>query len=142
MVISSPSNGSSGVRFSPEQLNRALLALYDLMTRDPNLGLGFIVVGEAGRCLYENRGLDCRVIEIVASRRMATPEVLSMLKVWASSKADRDGAEWTMEGVPIRFRFVGDYDHFKFADSRIYGPEFYKIPNQFKDYWERREEFV
>lgn len=102
----------------------------------------YIVVGEGARCLKERRGLDCDELEFVIPKKYATSEVLATLKVWADPKADEKGFVWAVDGVPMRFRFVGNYDHFRYADERLYGPENYRIPNQWKDYWERRNEFV
>mgnify|MGYP001592244876 CR=1 FL=1 len=133
----------SGERFSLEQLNRALLAVYDLMSRDPGLEADYVVVGETARCLKEGRGLDVEVIELVAPVKRATVEVLSTLKTWASPEANNEVVEWKENGVPVKLTFLKEtYDHFKYADNKVYGPEFYKIPNQWKDYWEKRSSFV
>ena len=132
----------SGERFSREKLDFALLESFDLMQR-ALLDGKYIVVGEAARCIRQSLPLDCDGLDFVIEKRHVIPEVVSMLKDWATKNIREDGFEWSVGGVPLRFKFVGgDYDHFKYADSRMYGPEVYKIPNQFKDYWEHRGEFV
>ena len=138
----STSGEPSKPKFSKEQLDKALLETYDLMSR-ALLNTSFIVVGEAARCLFENRGLDCDSIDVVLERKDVTKEVVSMIKDWATTHVRDNGFECEMEGVPLRVLFVkGTYDYFTYPDQRLYGPEVYKIPNQFKRYWEERKTLI
>lgn len=128
--------------FSKEQLDKALLESFDLMQRALLDGT-YVVAGDAARCLYENRGLDCDGLDFVLERRHVTKEVISMLKDWATTHVRSDGFECEIERVPIRVKFLnGKYDYFSFPDQRVYGPEIYKIPNQFERYWKEKESLV
>ena len=127
-------------KFSWAELNHALLESFDLMQR-VLLDNKYVVVGEAARCLKENRGLDCDGIDVIIERRYVTPEVVITLRDWATPDVTDQGFVFQVGKVPVRFRFIdGNYDYFKFADLRVYGPEQYRIPNQWKDYWEHRDE--
>ena len=129
-------------KFSRTQLDFALLETFDLMQRIM-LDNKFVVAGEAARCLKEGRWLDCDGIDVVLEKRCVTKEVLSTLKTWATPKITNEGFTWDVNGVPVRVQFVkGIYDYFKFADMRLYGPENYKIPNQFERYWQERSQIA
>ena len=129
-------------KFTRTQMDFALLETFDLMQRGL-LNNKFIVAGEAARCLKEGRWLDCDGIDVVVEKSHITKEVLSMLKVWATPNIGDKGFTWNVTGVPVRVRFIkGKYEFFKFADTKIYGPENYKIPNSFDYYWEHRQEIV
>ena len=66
-----------------------------------------------------------------------------MLKDWATKEITDKGFEWDVNGVPVRVKFVTrDYDYFRFADIKVYGPEQYKIPNQWDRYWAEREKII
>ena len=129
----------NGEVFSQEKLDKALLDNFDLMRR-VLLTTYYLVMGEASKCLYEGRGLDCDGIDIAIERRYLTPEVMSTFKTWVKGEIKDNGFEYEFESVPVRVKFIdGMYDYFKFADQRFYGPETYKIPNPFREYWEERE---
>jgi hypothetical protein len=129
----------NGERFSREKLDFALLESFDLMQR-VLLDGKYVLCGEAAKCLKEDRPLDCDGLDFVIETRYIIPEVVSTLKVWATKDLDEKGFEWLVGGVPCRFKFIdNEYDYFKYADSRMYGPEVYKIPNQFAKYWEERD---
>ncbi len=102
----------------------------------------YIITGEAAKCLKENKVLDCDGIDIAIEKRHVTPETLSMLKVFATKEIDDNGFVWMVGPVPVRCKFTGSYEHFSYPDMRVYGPEFYLIPNQWNDYWENRDKFI
>ena len=142
--------GMSGVtpKFDQNKLDRALLDSFDLMQRCL-LDTVYIVAGDAARCLKENRGLDCDKIEFVINRRYVTPEVRSTLvnyvegsldsSGYPNGKVTRDGFSYEFEGVPVSCKFIDrSYRWFDYADQRFYGPENYRIPNQFDRYWKAR----
>ena len=129
-------------QFSRSQLDFALLETFDLMQRIL-LDNKFVVAGEAARCMREKKWLECDGIDIVIEKRNITKEVLSTLKTWATPDITDKGFVWSVNGVPVRVQFVeGSYDYFKFADMRVYGPECYKIPNQWDKYWAERGEIA
>ena len=134
---------SKAPRYSLEQLNAALLDTFDLMQRCV-LDTTFVVIGEAAKCLYENRGLDCNGLDFAIERRYVTPEVTTTLKDWVKGlEMNESGFNYIFEGVPIRFKYIeGKYDYFKYADIKIYGPEIYKIPNPFNAYYKERDLIV
>ena len=131
----------SGEQFklSLEQLNKAMLDVFDLMQRCL-LDQNFIVLGQASKCVKENRGLDCNVLEFGIEKRYLTPEVLSTLKEWVKGGQFTDsGFTYIFEGVPVKFKFIArKYQFFKNLDSKIYSPEWYKIANPFNNYWKAR----
>lgn len=125
-----------------EQLNAALLDVFDLMQR-VLLDTTFIVVGDAARCMKEKRGLDCEVIECVVEKRHVTKEVMSTFREWVKGEVTGDGFSYEYGGVPVKCKFIkNEYPYFTFADQRLYGPEIYKIPNQWDEYWEHRKEII
>mgnify|MGYP001579537877 CR=1 FL=1 len=129
-------------KFTRTQLDFALLEAFDLFQRGL-LDNKFVVVGEAAKCIRENRWLECDGIDIVVEKRLMTKEVVSMLKDWATKDITDKGFEWDVNGVPVRVKFVTrDYDYFRFADIKVYGPEQYKIPNQWDRYWAEREKII
>ena len=129
-------------QFTKEQLDRALLDCYDLMQR-VLLNTQFVVVGDAARCLYENRGLDCDSIDVVISNRFVTREARYTFAAFVKGTIMENGFNHSFEGVPVRCRYVeGDYPWFRYADQRLYGPEVYRIPNNFEEYWEVRDQFM
>ena len=135
--------GETGPRPSADQLNRAILALFDTMSRDPGLQFDYVMAGDTARCLHDNQPLDCYKIELVAPKKRATVEVLSMLRVWASPEANDKVVKWSINGIPVTLKFLENWsDPFRYADQRVYGPEFYKIPNQWAFYWENKDKFV
>lgn len=135
-------NGAEKTYFSREKLDFALLESFDLMQR-ALLDGKYVLCGEGAKCLKENKPLDCSELEFVIEKRYVIPETISMLKDWATKDVREDGFEWNVGGVPLKFKFIkGDYDHFKYADHKVYGPESYKIPNQWSNYWENRDSFV
>lgn len=130
------------MQFNPEQLDAALLASFDLMSR-VLLQTTYIVVGEAARCIHENRGLDCDALDFVIDKRHITKEVLSTLKEWATPDITEEGFTYEHNEVPLRFRFITEtYPFFKYADTKLYGPEDYKIPNGWDEYWQHKDEIV
>ena len=140
--VPTPVEVQRGVLFSREKLDFALLESFDLMQR-ALLDGKYVLCGEGARCLKENKPLECDKLEFIIEKRYVIPEVISMLKDWTRSTIHENGFEWFVGGVPLTFRFIeGNYDHFKYADHKIYGPESYKIPNQWNDYWENRDSFV
>ena len=116
-----------------------MLDVFDLMQRCL-LDQNFITLGDAAKCIKENRGLDCNVLEFGIEKRYLTPEVMSTLKEWVKSGQFTDkGFMYTFEGVPVKFKFiVRKYAFFKNLDLRIYSPEWYKIANPFSNYWKAR----
>jgi len=132
-------NGMSGERFSRDKLDFALLESFDLMQR-VLLDGKYVLCGEAAKCLKENRPLDCDGLDFVIETRYIIPEVVSTLREWATRDMTEKGFEWSVGGVPCRFKFIAnEYEYFKYADHKVYGPESYKIPNQWNKYWEERE---
>ena len=137
--ISTTSGAPSKPVHSLAALDKALLDAYDLMQRSI-LQNDFVVVGDAGRCLKERRGLDCEGLDFVIPKKLLNTQVIDMIKEWADPNMNEQGFSYQVGGVPLRFKFVGEYDYFKFADVRPYGPEQYRIPNQWDEYWQHREE--
>ena len=133
-------SGANGVNPSREKLDFALLESFDLMQR-ALLDGKYILCGEGARCLKEGRPLDCNKLEFIIEKRYVIPEVVSMLRVWATKDIRPDGFEWSVGGVPLSFKFItGEYEYLKYADARIYGPESYMIPNT--GYWKSGEEIA
>ena len=131
--------GSSGPSLKRTDLDFALLESFDLMQRSL-LDAVYVVAGDASRCLHDGKLLECSEIEFVIPGKHVTPEVVSMLKDYATKEIRTDGFDWSVNNVPLKFRFVyNEYDYFNFAYTRVYGPEVYRIPNQFNRYWEERE---
>ena len=126
-------------KLSLEQLNKAMLDVFDLMQRCL-LDQNFIVLGNAAKCVKENRGLDGDKLEFGIEKRYVTTEVLSTLKEWVKGGQFVDnGFEYIFEGVPVKFKFINrKYHFFKNLDSKIYSPEWYKIANPFSNYWKSR----
>ena len=90
-------NGTNGEEYklkAPQysliQLDAALLDAFDLMQRCV-LDTTFVVMGEAGKCLYEKRGLDCNGLDFAIEKRYITPEVMSTLKDWATPDVTQYG---------------------------------------------------
>ena len=132
----------SGSHYSKEELDHALLESFDLMQR-VLLDAAYVLVGEGARCLKENRGLDCDKLEFIIEAREVNPMVISTLKSFATPDVRDNGFNWKVGNVPLYFKFVkGDYPYFRFADYRMYGPEQYKIPNQWSEYWKHKDEIV
>ena len=144
-----PTNGTNGEqsklstelstpKFTLEELNKALLEGFDLMQR-VLLDTTYIVAGEAAKCLKEKRGLDCNGLDFIIEKRHVTPFVVSTLKDWTKSDITDKGFEYKVGNVPLRFKFVErKYEFFKFADTVLYDPEIYRIPNQFDRYYKAR----
>ena len=125
-------------KFSQEQLDKALLDSFDLMRR-VLLETTYFVLGETAKCIYENRGLDSDGIEVGIEKRYIGPEVLSTLKDWATEDIGDNGFTYEFEGVPVRVKFIKrKYHFFQYPDMRFYGPEVYKLPNPFQNYWKAR----
>lgn len=127
------------IKFTQEQLDKAILDVFDLMQRCL-LDQNFIVLGDAAKCIWENKGLYVNKLEFGLEKRYITPEVLSTLKEWVKGgKFTNNGFDYVFEGVPIHFKFIArNYHFFKNLDSKIYSPEWYKIANPFKNYWKAR----
>ena len=129
-------------KFTRTQMDFALLETFDLMQR-VLLDNKFVIVGEAAKCIRERKWLDCDGIDVVIEKSHVIPEVISTLKDWATKDITDKGFEWDVNGVPVRVKFIeGKYDYFKFADMRVYGPEQYKIPNQWDKYWAERSQIA
>ena len=140
MLKSRKNNGANGEesKFSLEQLDKALLDSFDLMRR-VLLETTYLVLGEAAKCIYEDKKLDCNGIDFGIEKRYLTPEVLSTLKDWTTGDITDTGFIYKFEDVPLRFKFIKrKYHFFQYPDIKFYGPETYKLPNPFKTYWKAR----
>ena len=127
-------------------LDVALLNAYDLMQRFL-LDTSFLVVGEAGRALYEKRPLEGVGIECVLHAREVTPELYKLLSDrrdnWVqgiiTEMTEDKGFTYLVGQVPVTFTFLTKtYSFFQNPDVRPYGPEWYRIPNPFAEYWKAR----
>ena len=141
-------NGVKKYKFTQYQLDRALLESFDLMQRCM-LDSTYIITRDAAKCLKENRLLDCESLDFIIQKRYVTPEVRSTLVNYVEGSNDSSGYpegkvtdtgfSYTYEGVPVTCKFITrNYRWFEYADSRVYGPENYKIPNQWDNYWKGR----
>lgn len=143
-------NGTSGehtkavdalITFKPLELEGALLGTYDLMTR-VLLQNEMITTHDTARCIRENKWLEGDGVDLAISKRHITESVGKTLREWGCDVHDT-GFTTKINGVPVRMQFVENtYDYFKMADIRPYGAEFYKIPNQWDEYWKNRMEIV
>ena len=125
---------------SGEQLDRAFLEVYDLMTR-VLLAERFVVLGQAAECLFRNRALEGESLEFGIPKREVTPEVVITLKEWVPKGEFTDrGFSYVFDGIPIKFTYITrKYDFFKEPDVKLYMPEFYRIANPFNDYWKIKQ---
>lgn len=130
------------ITFKPLELEGALLGTYDLMTR-VLLQDEMIATHDTARCIRENLWLQGDGIDLAIPKRHITESVRKTLGEWLPDPIEDSGFTTKINGVPVRMQFItGDYDYFKMSDMRPYGAEFYRIPNQWDEYWKHREEVV
>src|SRR3990167_2870064 len=135
-------NGTSGVQFKPLELESALLGVYDLMTR-VLLQNEMVTAHDTARCIKENLWLQGDGVDLVIPRQKITDSVMTTLNEWVKEGLTNSGFTTKINNVPVRVQFLkNEYDYFKMADVRPFGAEFYKIPNQWDEYWKHREEIV
>ena len=138
---STPVTGTNGVQFKPTDLESALLATYDLMTR-VLLQDEMVAAHDTARCIRDNLWLQGDGIDFIIPKSHITESVSKTLREWGADITE-SGFTVFFGGVPVRMQFIeNEYDYFKMSDIRVYGAEFYNIPNQWYEYWEHREEIV
>ena len=129
-------------KFKPLELEGALMGTYDLMTR-VLLQNEMIATHDTARCIRENKWLEGTGVDVAIPKRMITASVRITLQEWVPEKVEDTGFTTKINGVPVRMQFVENtYDYFKMADIRPYGAEFYKIPNQWDEYWKNKENII
>lgn len=127
--------------FKPLELEGALLGTYDLMTR-VLLQNEMITTHDTARCIKENLWLQGDGIDLAIPKRTMTESVRKTLGEWGCNVTE-NGFTTKINNVPVRMQFVENtYDYFKMADIRPYGAEFYKIPNQWDEYWKNKDVII
>lgn len=134
--------GTNGVQFKPLELEGALLGAYDLMTR-VLLQNEMIATHDTARCIHDNLWLQGDGVDLAIPYRMITDSVKKTLQEWVPDEVTDSGITTKINGVPVRVQFVkNEYDYFKMADVKPFGAEFYKIPNQWEEYWKNKEAII
>lgn len=138
-ITKSPKEDStSGVQFSQEQLEATLLDCFDLMGR-ALLDSLFLVLGDTARCLKEDKLLEGNGIDIGIEDRYVDNALLGIVKEYTNATVTDKGFVYDFNGVPVRCKFIKrKYDCLVYPDVKFYGPEQYRIPNQFSVYWRIR----
>jgi hypothetical protein len=131
-------NGEQKRKFTPDELNAALLDMFDLLQR-VLLDTYFVALGNTGKAIKENRPLDVDVLEFGVYKKFIIPEVRSTLKDWIKGDITENGFSHSYRGVPMYMRFVDKKNKYmEFADSRLYAGEFFRYPNPFDEYYKNQ----
>ena len=118
-------------------INAAMRYIYDQMERC--IIYDYIILGEAGKAIYEGRQIDTRKIEVGIRSDEVTPEVISLFKEWRYKPDDRGDWYTSFEGIQIVFKCIKrKYEFLKRPDMRFYDVDEYHIPNPFEKYWKAR----
>ncbi len=130
-------NGSNPL-ITSWNIGAAMRNLYD--TCEAGL-LPYVLLGEAARQLHDGidgyNGNDLKVskLEWGIPASQLTPEVVSLFHQWDFKETDY-GFSYMFEEVPVEVHiFQKKYRFFKMPDMRFYGPDLFKIPNEFEKYW-------
>lgn len=123
------------------EIKRALLDLTDVLEM---ASLPYVLLGETARAMMDGKDgiaendLNVDIIEVGVFQRNMTPEVLSLFKTWKFEKNEK-GYTYKMGNVPIQLVVVQRrYKFFDNPDQRFYGPDTFKLPNPFENYWKAR----
>ena len=99
----------------------------------------FLVLGETARCLKEDTVLVGNGIDVGIEDRYVDSSLLGIVKEYAHAVVTDKGFIYDFNGVPVRCKFIKKkYECLAFPDVKFYGPEQYRIPNQFEKYWKMR----
>jgi hypothetical protein len=137
-------NGVSGEKFSSDQLQAALVEVWDLFDRAM---CPFMAFREIARQMSQRQiPHDLSVLEFGVKSEHITPEVASVFKTFAKDVAVRLGKD----GQPIAIRFFANkvpvvitvvkrnYPVLDHPDTVTHLIEDFKIPNPFDKYWKMR----
>ena len=131
-------NGTSGVRFSSEELSKALLDVEDLMDR---LLTPYVLLGKTAECVKNDRLLDTEAIEVGIKKTDITQYVRDVIRTYLNVELNNieNGFEYKAGAVPVKVKvYTRNYTFFKYPDTKVYSFGTYLIPNPFEVYWKVR----
>ncbi len=106
--------------------------------------LPYVLLGDAARQIHDGvdgyNGNDLKVtkIEWGFNQSNLTAEIVSLFHQWDFKQTDY-GFKYMFEQVPVEVHvFKKKYRLFDMPDMRFYGPDMFKIPNEFEKYWKAR----
>lgn len=127
---------TNGHSFKPDELNRALLDIDDMMGRAM---ANYLVLGETAKNIKEEKQIQGDKIEVGLEERYLTREVKSLFNTYQGVEMTDKGFSYLFGEVPIEVKFITRrYKFFKNPDSKFYLAGEYRIPNPFENYWKSR----
>lgn len=118
-------------------INAAMRYIYDQMERC--LIYNYVILGDAGKAINEERQIDTDEIEVGIRKAEMTAERRSFFNEWGYKEDEKGNWHTSFEGVPIAFKVIKrNYDFFKRPDLRYYDVDEYHIPNPFEKYYKAR----
>ena len=133
-------NGQTSIKFSQDQILRALYDLDDLMWRCLTQ-TSYLSLGDIGKAMKENVDFDGKELEFGIESRYVTPEVMSTLKSYTlpDTVFTETGFSYKFGEVPVKVKFIKRrYHFFEHPEKLIYGAGEFQIPNPFERYLKAR----
>lgn len=130
-------NGTTGLP-SSQQLEAALFTAFDILERAM---LPTLVLKDTAKQMREGYELhDLRQIDIGIRKAQLTPEVLSVLRAYATDlREDSADLSFLVSGVPVVIRVIRNhYAVLSNPDVVMYKYETFLIPNPFERYYSFR----
>lgn len=134
-------NTQSGSLLNSWDVGAALRELYDLTE---SMLLPYVLLGDVARQIkygrdgYNGNDLQVDKVQFGTYYKNVTAEVLSLIHQWNWEETPW-GFRFESNGVPIEFYvFSKKYRFFQMPDMGYYGPDIFKLPNEFEKYWKAR----
>lgn len=132
----STTNGAKS--FSEDQLNAALLALDDLMSRCI-LNDTYVLLKDTALALKEGRLLFGDGIYAGVKELELTPEARTTIEQYYPNSIGEKEIKFEVDGVPVTITIMRwKYGFMKYPDTKFYLAEEYQLPNPFDVYWKVR----
>jgi hypothetical protein len=127
------------ITISAQQLEDALFHVQEMCERAQ---IPFMLFGNTAKHVYRGEGLEGdEEVNIGVKKGELTDHQFRTLKQFIPHlEANQYQLSYTHNGVPVLIDVIHtEYKVFKEPDTKFFMYEFFKIPNPFEEYWQKRD---